>query len=160
VIGGIGIQPTIALAKDGTLSAYLRDNGPAPQRMQLTKSLDKGNTWSIAKDTDIPNPGAGFDMVTLASGEWAMVYNETEEGRHDLTLAISDDEGKSWKWKKKIELDERGEQATASHYPSIIQAADGTIHIVYSFHHKDRNGGPHNTIKYAKLPLSWIKAVE
>ncbi|MEM8968768.1 MAG: exo-alpha-sialidase, partial [Bacteroidota bacterium] len=29
VIGGIGIQPTIAIQQDGTLVAYLRDNGPA-----------------------------------------------------------------------------------------------------------------------------------
>lgn len=28
VIGGIGIQPTMAVSKDGRLSAYLRDNGP------------------------------------------------------------------------------------------------------------------------------------
>lgn len=160
VIGGIGIQPTIAIARDGTLSAYLRDNGPAPKRMQLTTSVDNGNTWSIAKDIEIPNSGAGFDMVTLASGEWAMVYNETEKGRHDLTLAISDDEGKSWKWKKKVELDERGDKATASHYPSIIEGKDGDLHIVYSFHHKDRDGGPHKTIKYAKVSLDWVKQVK
>ena len=38
VIGGIGIQPTIAIKKDGTLVAYLRDNGPAPKRIQVTES--------------------------------------------------------------------------------------------------------------------------
>ncbi len=157
VLGGVGIQATIAIAKDGSLLAYLRDNGPAPKRMQLTTSLDGGFTWSIAKDTDIPNSGAGFDMTTLNTGEWIMVYNETEEGRHDLTVAISDDEGETWKWKKKIELDERGELATSSHYPAIIQGANGMIHTVYSYHHKDRDGGPHKTIKYASFPVSWVK---
>ncbi|MEQ8881494.1 MAG: exo-alpha-sialidase [Cyclobacteriaceae bacterium] len=157
VLGGVGIQATIAIAKDGSLYAYLRDNGPAPKRMQLTTSLDGGFTWSIAKDTDIPNSGAGFDMTTLNTGEWIMVYNETEEGRHDLTVAISDDEGETWKWKKKIELDERGELATSSHYPAIIQGANGMIHTVYSYHHKDRDDGPHKTIKYASFPVSWVK---
>jgi predicted neuraminidase len=157
VIGGIGIQPTIAVARDGMLTAYLRDNGPQPKRMQVTHSSDGGYTWTIAKDTDIPNPGAGFDMTTLASGEWLMVYNETERGRHDLTVAISDDEGKSWKWKKKIEYDDRGERATSSHYPAVIQGSDGIIHTVYSYHHKDRDGGPHKTIKYASFPIDWVK---
>ena len=157
VIGGIGIQPAIAVAKDGSLIAYLRDNGPAPQRMQKTVSTDGGYTWSIAKDTEIPNPGAGFDIVTLATGEWLMVYNETEEGRHDLTAALSNDEGASWQWKKRIEFDDRGEKATASHYPAVVQGKNGLVHVVYSFHHKDRDGGPHKTIKYASFSVDWLK---
>ncbi|MCG8308400.1 MAG: exo-alpha-sialidase [Cytophagales bacterium] len=157
VIGGIGIQPTLAVSKDGTLSAYLRDNGPPPQRMQLTKSFDGGLSWTIAKDDLLPNPGAGFDMTNLASGEWLIVYNHAEEGRHDLTVALSDDDGESWKWKKQLEFDDRGHKATASHYPAIIQGANGMIHVVYSFHHRDREGGPHKTIKYASFPASWVK---
>ncbi len=157
VMGGIGIQPTIAIKKDGTLVAYLRDNGPPPQRMQRTESTDQGLTWSIAKDTELPNPGAGFDMVTLNNGDWLMVFNNTEDGRHDLTVAISDDEGESWPWKKQLEYDDRGTKATASHYPAVIQGNDGRIHTVYSYFHNDRNGGPHKTIKYASFPVSWVQ---
>ena len=157
VIGGIGIQATIAVSKDGSLSAYLRDNGPAPKRMQMTNSSDGGYSWTIAKDTDIPNPGAGFDMTTLESGEWIMVYNETESGRHDLTVAISDDEGKNWRWKRKIEHDDRGEQATAFHYPAIIQGSGGIVHTAYSLHYKDRGESAHKTIKYASFPVEWVK---
>ena len=94
VLGGAGIQPTIAIGKDSTLVAYLRDNGPPPNRMQRTESHDKGLTWTIAKDDILPNPGAGFDVVTLSTGEWLMVFNDTEEGRHNLTVALSDDDGK------------------------------------------------------------------
>lgn len=157
VMGGIGIQPTIALQKDSTLVAYLRDNGPPPQRMQRTESTDRGLTWTIARDTNLPNPGAGFDMVTLDNGEWLIVYNDTEDGRHNLTVAISDDEGETWAWKKQLEHDERGEEATASHYPAVIQGKDRRIYTVYSYHHNDRNGGPHKTIKYASFPASWVK---
>ncbi len=158
VIGGIGIQATIAISKDGNLSAYLRDNGPAPKRMQVTRSSDGGYSWTIARDTDIPNPGAGFDLTTLESGEWLMVYNETETGRHDLTVAISDDEGKSWKWKRKIEYDDRGERASAYHYPAVIQGKNGMIHTVYSLHYKDRDEAPDKTIKYAGFSVEWVKS--
>jgi len=157
VIGGIGIQPTIAITSDSSLVAYLRDNGPPPQRMQRTESKDSGFTWSIAKDAELPNPGAGFDMVTLAPGEWLIVYNHSEAGRHDLSVAISDNDGETWNWNKKIEYDDRKEKATSSHYPAVIQGKEGWIHVVYSYHHSDRSGGPHKTIKYASFPVSWVK---
>ena len=155
VLGGAGIQPTLAVGKDSLLVAYLRDNGPPPQRMQRTESRDKGLTWTIAKDDLLPNPGAGFDMVTLSTGEWLIVFNDTEQGRHNLTVALSDDDGKSWKWKKTIENDTRSEQSTSSHYPSIIEGADGRIHISYSFHRSDIKPG--RTIKYVSFPRDWIK---
>ncbi len=155
VLGGAGIQPTIAIGKDSRLVAYLRDNGPPPQRMQRTESRDKGLTWTLAKDDLLPNPGAGFDMVTLSTGEWLMVFNDTEKGRYNLTVALSDDDGNSWKWKKSIENDTRQEKATSSHYPAVVEGADGHIHISYSYHRDDITPG--RTIKYVSFPLQWIK---
>ncbi len=157
VIGGIGIQPTIAQDKNGHLHAYLRDNGPAPQRMQHTISKDGGLSWSIAKDDQLPNPGAGFDMTMLDNGEWMMAYNHSENSRADLSVAISEDEGESWSWRKSIEHDERKNIATRSHYPAIIQGKEGRIHVVYSFHHNDRMNQPHKSIKYASFELDWVK---
>jgi hypothetical protein len=154
VLGGAGIQATIAIKKDSSLVAYLRDNGPPPQRMQRTESHDNGLTWSIPKDDILPNPGAGFDIVTLSNGEWLMAFNNQEEGRFNLTIAISDDEGKSWKWKKNLEHDS-SDKPTSSHYPSVIQGADGRIHVIYSFHRSDRQPG--KTIKYSGFEVDWVK---
>jgi len=155
VVGGIGIQATIAVKKDGTLVAYMRDNGPAPKRIQYTESKDNGLTWSIPRDTELPNPGAGFDMVTLKNGNWMLVYNHQQNGRWNLTAALSDDEGLTWKYKKNLENDERGEQATSSHYPAVIEGKDGIIHAVYSFHRKDTVPG--KTIKWKSVEIKWLK---
>jgi predicted neuraminidase len=154
VLGGAGIQATIAIGKDSLLVAYLRDNGPPPNRMQRTESRDKGLTWTIAKDDILPNPGAGFDVVTLSTGEWVMVFNDTENGRHNLSVAVSDDNGKSWKWKKSIEHD-TSEKPTSSHYPAIIADSQDRIHITYSYHRNDIKPG--RTIKYVSFPLSYLK---
>ena len=154
VLGGAGIQPTIAIGKDSTLVAYLRDNGPPPNRMQRTESRDKGLTWTIAKDDTLPNPGAGFDVVTLTTGEWVMVFNDTEEGRHNLSVAMSDDDGKTWKWKKSIEND-LSEKPTSSHYPAIIADSQNRIYITYSYHRNDIKPG--RTIKYVSFPVSYLK---
>ena len=155
VLGGAGIQATIAIRKDSSLVAYLRDNGPPPQRMQRTESQDNGLSWTIAKDDILPNPGAGFDMVTLKNGDWLIVFNDQEEGRFDLTVAISDDEGVSWKWKKQIEHDVRKEKPTASHYPSVISEDNGTVHVIYSFHRNDTASA--KTIKYATFHEDWVR---
>ncbi len=156
VIGGIGIQPTILKKNDGTLVAYLRDNGPAPYRMQYTTSMDSARSWSIPRDTSLPNPGAGFDGVTLQNGHWLLVYNDTEEGRHSLALARSEDEGQTWPWIRHLEQDTRGEEATQSHYPAIIEGKDGRIHVVYSYHYHDRPEEA-KTMKYVSLSPDWVK---
>lgn len=154
VLGGAGIQPTIAIGRDSVLVAYFRDNGPPPNLMQRSESHDKGLSWTIAKDDQLANPGAGFDMVTLSNGEWVMIYNDTEKGRHNLTVALSDDDGKSWKWKKSIENDTRS-NPTSSHYPAVTEGADGRVHISYSYHRNDIKPG--RTIKYVSFPAKWIK---
>jgi predicted neuraminidase len=154
VLGGAGIQATIAIGKDSLLVAYLRDNGPAPNRMQRTESRDKGLTWTIAKDDILPNPGAGFDVVTLTTGEWVMVFNDSEQGRHNLSVAMSDDDGKTWKWKKTIEND-LSEKPTSSHYPAIIADSQNRIYITYSYHRNDIKPG--RTIKYVSFPANYLK---
>jgi predicted neuraminidase len=154
LVGGGNIQAGIAKTKDGRLVAYMRDNGAPPQRLHVSTSADSGRTWSPVRDSKIPNSGAGSDIVTLDNGHWALLNNDTEEGRHRLALSISKDEGQTWATKY-LEFDDRGQQATRSHYPAIIQGHDGWLHVVYSFHHNDREGGPNKTIKYVRVNEAW-----
>ncbi|MGH9719897.1 MAG: exo-alpha-sialidase, partial [Bryobacteraceae bacterium] len=116
-------------------------------------------TWSRVEDTKIPNPGSGLECIVLKDGLWAMVYNDTERGRHSLALSLSDDEGKTWKWTRRLELDKREQGAGAFHYPSIIQARDGTLHVSYSyFLNHVPQGEPRKAIKHAHFNVAWVKA--
>jgi len=155
--GAANIQPSIAIKSDGTLIAYMRDNGPPPKRLHISSSTDRGMTWSPVQDSELPNPGSGADLVTLKNGHWILVYNDTEQGRNSLAVSLSTNDGKSWDQTRRLELDTRENNATRSHYPSIIQGRDGSLHVVYSYHHNDRNGGPHKTIKYAHFNEEWVK---
>ena len=73
-------------------------------------------------------------MISLRNGHWVLISNDTERGRHSLAVQCSDDEGQTWKWKRHLEFDEPGPGAGSYHYPSIIQAKDGSLHASYSYH--------------------------
>jgi hypothetical protein len=145
------IQPSIARQADGTLVAYMRDNGPAPKRLHVSSSKDKGLTWSLVKDSELPNPGSGADIVTLRNGHWVLAYNDTERGRESLAVSLSLDEGKTWPYTRHLESGSPDKSAPAGAYPSIIQGADDSLHVVYSYH------GARKTIKHASFTEVWLK---
>ena len=119
----------------------MRDSGNAPNRIQISESKDEGKTWSVAKRTDIPNT-ASVEVVVLKDGRWALFGNDIDDGRYQLSLYLSNDEGKSWSSKIFIE-NEKSKQGGFS-YPSLIVGANGLLHISYSYHLKNDK----KTIKY------------
>jgi predicted neuraminidase len=159
IVGLGNVQPSIVPRKDGTLVAYMRDNGPAPKRVQWSESKDNGETWSPARDTEFANSGTGLEAIILKDGRWLLVNNDTETGRNRLNLSLSDDEGRSWKWSRAVEHDTRAERPSSFHYPSIRQARDGSILLSYSlFLNHVPEGQPRKTIRVARLPLAWLTA--
>jgi predicted neuraminidase len=165
LIGAGNIQPSLVRRRDGTLYALMRDNGPPPKRLHWSDSRDRGETWSPVADSDLPNPGAGAEIIGLRNGHWALIHNDLEQGRHSLAVSVSDDEGKTWKWKRHLEAEPPGPEAGAFHYPSMIQARDGTLHASYSYHLNrrdlpaDADGRPRRkAIKHAHFNEEWVMA--
>ena len=151
------IQPSLVRKRDGTIVAYMRDNGPPPKRVHVSESRDNGVTWSPVRDSEIPNPGSGLEAIALRDGSWVMIFNDTERGRNSLAVALSDDEGATWRWKRRLELDTREKGAGSFHYPSIIEARDGTLHATYSYflNHIPADQ-PRKSIKHAHFNVAWI----
>ena len=158
LVGAGNIQPAIGRTRSGELVAYMRDNGPAPKRLHVSRSSDDGATWSTVVDSDLPNPGSAADIVTLRNGNWVVIYNDVESGRNSLAVALSEDEGKSWPWKRQIELDPVAQPKTA-HYPAIIQGRDGMLHASYSYFFPTVTGAAdRKTIRHATFDEAWIRA--
>ncbi|MDG3005551.1 sialidase family protein [Paludisphaera mucosa] len=155
VTDGFGaIQPSIVRKNDGTLVAYFRDNGPH-QKIRMSTSPDEGVTWTEVADTALPNPGAGIEATRLASGAWAMVYNDLPKGRHSLAVSLSDDEGATWPITRHVELDE---PRASFHYPSMMQARDGAIHLTYTYNLGKASGADRkSTIMHATFPEEWVR---
>ena len=84
----------------------------------------------------------------LQSGNWLLVYNDTRRGRNSLAVSLSADEGATWKWTRHLEKQELG----SYHYPAVIQAKDGNIHVVYSYFVKEGK-----SMKHARFNEAWVK---
>jgi predicted neuraminidase len=79
-----------------------------------------------------------------------MVFNDTEDGRHSLAAALSDDEGETWKWKRHIGRSDNREKSFA--YPSLIQAESGMLHLTYSYQEQGQA-----TIRHCMFGADWIE---
>ncbi len=158
IVGGGNIQPSFAQASNGSIVAYMRDNGPAPKRVHVSESADQGETWSMVYDhPELANPGAGLELMKLNDGRFLTIYNDTESGRHRLAVSISNDEGQSYPVTRYLE--NRNESEGAFHYPSIIQGKDGMLHATYSYFVPAANGkGQVKSIKYASFDTDWIES--
>jgi predicted neuraminidase len=148
MIGFGNIQPSLVERKDGTVVAFMRDNGPF-RKIRQSESKDQGVTWSPVTTTSLPNPGSGVEAIRLATGRWALVYNDTERGRHSLALSLSDDEGSTWTRTRHIEVRPAGQGSY--HYPSLLQTRDGMIHVTYT-HGGTADG---STIQHARFNEDW-----
>ncbi len=164
LVGAGNIQPSLVRRQDGSLYTLMRDNGPPPKRLLQSESRDHGETWSPVTDSELPNPGSGAEIIALRNGHWVLISNDTERGRYQLAVQISEDEGRTWNWKRYLERDAPGPEAGSYHYPSIIQAKDGTLHASYSYHlarrnlPKDVDGDPAaKSIKHAHFNEAWVR---
>jgi len=138
------IQPSILVHPRGVLQAVGRTRS---QRVFETWSSDGGRTWTPIALTSLPNPNSGIDAVTLSDGRHIIVYNHTTQGRSPLNVAVSRD-GRTWNPVRVLES-EPGEYS----YPAVIQAADGRVHLTYTWKRQ--------RIKHVVLdPASLGKALE
>lgn len=125
------IQPSLLLYGGDSLQLLCRS---MENRLVSIWSVDYGKSWGAADTVSVPNPNSGTDAVTLQNGWQLLVYNPTQryEGkwggpRSPLSVAISRD---GIRWNKIADLEtEAGEFS----YPAVIQAANGDVHITYTW---------------------------
>ena len=127
VAGVDAIQPTLFVLPGGGLQALVRTRSA---KIFETRSTDGGSTWSALAATELPNPNAGIDGVTLRDGRRLLVFNRSGTDRTPLNVAVSAD-GTSWRDVLVLEAD-RGEYS----YPAVIQTRDGLVHVTYTWNRR------------------------
>lgn len=118
------IQPSILFTGGANLLALGRTR---QGKIFQIASPDAGKSWGPLTATALPNPNSGTDAVTLRDGRHLLIYNHSATQRTPLNLAVSRD-GLHWQAALLLES-EPGEFS----YPAIIQAADGLVHLTYTW---------------------------
>ncbi len=90
----------------------------------VSYSYDRGKTWSEVVDSKIKGPVSRFYISRLKSGKLLLINHYDFKERNNLTALLSDDDGKTWKWK--LLLDERNDVS----YPDAKEQ-NGYIYITY-----------------------------
>jgi predicted neuraminidase len=148
MLGFGAIQPTVLRKSDGTLVAFMRENGFSG-KVRHAESRDDGVSWGSVTSAPLPNPGSGLDGVRLQNGHWVLVCNDTVSGRSRLAVMLSLDEGSTWTATRYLEDRQEG----SFHYPCVIQTRDGRIHVVYSSFTAEGK-----SMQHAEFNEAWIKA--
>ncbi len=148
------IQPSLLTYANGDMQVLCRTKQNV---VSQSWSKDGGHSWSNMEATELPNPSSGTDAVTLADGRQLLVYNHTTRSseipsRQILNVALSDD-GINWKPVLTLERERKPRPADGRHwgeysYPAVIQAANGRIHITYTY---NREGIKHVVLDPRKL---------
>jgi len=142
------IQPSILFHKDGRLQILARSRNAV---LTTAWSADSAKTWSLLRDSGLPNNNSGTDAVTLKDGRQLVVYNhvKTPQGapkgyRTPLNIAISND-GRHWRAALILEDSEISQYS----YPAVIQSKDGMVHVVYTWRRE--------RIKYMKIDPNQLR---
>lgn len=98
-----GLQPVMLVQGAQDARMLMRHAGGAPRRVLSVVTHDAGAHWSAPERTSLANPNAALSAITLHDGRMLAVFNDLEEGRDALTLAVSTDGGVNWQKVSQLE---------------------------------------------------------
>ena len=103
--------------------------------ISVSYSYNNGRIWTNAIDSKLGGPCSRFHIRRLRSGRILLINHYKFSGRNNLTAMLSEDNGKTWKYK--LLLDERNDVS----YPDASEV-NGYIYITY-----DRERGAFNGVE-------------
>jgi formylglycine-generating enzyme required for sulfatase activity len=127
-----GRHTTIVLRKDGAILGFGGKNSNIDGRMPLAISTDGGKTWTKQKTPFDPlASGERPSVIRLASGRLFFVADSNPKNQKHMHkdgayVALSDDEGATWRQKR------LPDNIVTVGYTTATQGPDGIIHIVTS----------------------------
>ena len=149
--GQSSLQPVIVPRSETEAVGFMRYAGHPPNRILMVRTSDGGAHWSAPAKTALPNPNAAIASVLLADGRLLLAFNNAEENREDLSLAISEDFGDTWRIVRRLEGDSSSPGAPVPEYsyPWIMQDGAGDIHVLYTW--------GRSRIKHAHFNTAWLE---
>lgn len=123
-------EPMMLEQQDGVIRMLVRTTYGIAE----TFSYDRGKTWSPSFPSEIKGPCSRFHIRRLSSGRVMLINHHEFKNRDNLTVYLSDDDGKTWP--HKLLLDERNEVS----YPDAVEH-NGFVYIIYD---RERGDAKHS----------------
>ena len=123
---GGAFEGTVAELSDGRLMMLLRTTWG---RFWETYSEDKGLSWRTIRPSKIEACSAPGYLMRLASGRLVLLFNGRQKGRQELSIAFSEDDGRSWT--KPVVIARQPGKGLA--YPDVREHQPGELWIATRF---------------------------
>jgi len=143
-------EPTLVELSNGELMINAR-NQIAPRKFRaITVSSDGGKSWSEVKiEKQLPDPNCQGSLISFTFNKGRkesdlLIFsnNATNDGRNNLSVIISEDEGKTWI--NRILIHEG-----PSAYSCLTILPDGNIGLLY----ENGENSPYEAISFIKLKI-------
>jgi len=146
-------EPGAIELKDGRVLMYARTNRG---RQWFYHSSDGGDTWTKGEPGSLVGPCSPALLRRLANGDLLAVWNDHETAPHmdhpkrrgrrrPFTLAVSQDEGRTWIHRKTIENEDDGWYC----YPAALEL-DGSVLLAYCAEKMLCHS------RVMRVPLAWL----
>ena len=142
-------EPATVVLENGEIFALLRTG---TDHLWESRTTDSGKTWS----TPVPSPLTGNNAPAAlwrlrGTNDVLVAWDNSPRNRWPLSVALSRDGCRTWS-QPKILADGNGHQVS---YPSVTQARDGSIVVVWQQDLADRKG---REIRLARFKRDWLEA--
>jgi predicted neuraminidase len=148
--GRYSLQPVVVPRSASEAVAFMRYSGDGPGQVLMQRTRDGGESWTVPVKIPLPNPNAAIDAVATADGGLALVFNNRQGNRDNLSLAVSDDAGTTWRVLHRFEDEPFRLPPAEFSYPWLASEHDGTgFHLLYTY--------KRSHIKHVKFDVDWLK---
>jgi len=149
--GASSLQPVVVPHSESEAVAFMRYAGDPPGRVLLTRTRDGGAHWTTPEKTVLPNPNSAVGAVLLAGGPLVLAFNNAEQNREELSLALSTDFGATWRLARQLEGESLLPRAPVAEYsyPWIMQDRAGDVHVLYTW--------GRSRIKHVVFNRAWLE---
>ena len=147
--GTSSLQPVILPSSASNAMGLMRYAGATPKRVLAVRTTDGGQHWTQPWKTSLPNPNAAVAGARLDDGSLMVVFNDSEEDRSSLSLAVSSEEGESWLKIHQFEHDPSGSDEYS--YPFLIRSSRGDYHLLYTWRRTH--------VKHIRFNHAWLERI-
>lgn len=148
-------EPAAVRLANGDLFMVVRTTTGRPHE---TVSHDGGRTWEPLRPASVYGHNTPSALLRLRDGAILRAWDDSPINRFPLVVALSTDECRTWAPPRTVTAPALAADGSLSYatacYPSLAQAADGTILLAWW----QRTTDGHNSVWLARFNRAWVDA--